>query len=421
MAISFQTFSKKETSPLYIRYREGKIDARTRTPLIIQTDRLVKGKIFKYRIKQSDDASQKSIIRDKNKDLDSLQIKMNELHQLVQKALNNREPDDIIDKNWMKALIYPEKNNNLLTQHIDNFLNHKRLTVKKNSYKLYKQLKRIIDAYEKETNKHYVLKEVDLNFSDAFREWLQSKGYSNNSVRQHIGTLIWTLKFASERGAVISNKVEFFSKGLKKQKTLNVYLSFDEIHKITHLVLDDHKQQIARDWLIVSCFTAQRVSDMFKFNSKDISEDGNWITVQQTKNETSSKILVPIMPQVREILNKYNGEFPPVFELNAYNRYLKAIKIVCKKAGLTEETKTLASMTKEADGVSQIVTKPKYELIGSHIGRRSFATNYYGKIPTALIQSVTGHLTESSFLMYINRERIIDKEDLMSQLINATK
>jgi integrase len=127
------------------------------------------------------------------------------------------------------------------------------------------------------------------------------------------------------------------------------------------------------------------------------------------------------MQQVREILNKYTCEFPPVFELNAYNRYLKAIKKVCKKAGLTEETKTLASMTKEADGVSQIVTKPKYELIGSHIGRRSFATNYYGKIPTALIQSITGHLTESSFLMYINRERIIDKEDLMGQLINATK
>ena len=78
-------------------------------------------------------------------------------------------------------------------------------------------------------------------------------------------------------------------------------------------------------------------------------------------------------------------------------------------------------MTKENDGVSKIVTKPKYELIGSHIGRRSFATNYYGKIPTALIMSVTGHLTESSFLMYIDRERLIDKKNLMNQLINATK
>ena len=229
------------------------------------------------------------------------------------------------------------------------------------------------------------------------------------------------LKFANERGAVISSKVDFFRKGLKKQKTLNVYLTFDEIDTLSKLEGLNREEDIARDWLVISCFTAQRVSDMFKFDSRNISkEDGEWLTVQQTKNESSAKILVPIMPQTREILNKYNGEFPPLFD-NAYQRYLRTIKRVCKKAGLDEMTKTLEYKTKEEDGVSQVVEKPKYELIGTHIGRRSFATNFYGKIPTALIMSVTGHLTESSFLLYINRERIIDRKDFMKQLTNASK
>lgn len=418
MAISFFTYSKKDTSPLWIRYREGKIDAKTRTPLVIQTDRLVKGQIVKHRIKQSDNADQKSIIRDKNKALDSLQIKMNELQRMVQNALNERDGTEIIDKNWIKGVVYPDKNDNLLVNHIESFLTTKKLTVKPNSYKLYCQIKRVVEDFEAETKTKYLLKNVDLKFADSFKEWLKASGYSNNSIRNHIGVLVQVLKFAKKRKYSVSNDLEFFKDGLKSKKTLNVYLSFDEIDKISKLDDLSDSEVIARDWLVISCYTAQRASDMFSFNSKALSKDSEWLTVQQTKNDTSAKILVPIMPQVRAILNKYNGQFPPVFEINNYFRYLRNIKTVCKKAGLNELTKTLAS--KGGGDGSKVTDKEKWELIGSHIGRRSFATNFYGKIPTALIMSITGHLTESSFLMYINRERIIDREKLMSQLIGAS-
>ena len=46
-------------------------------------------------------------------------------------------------------------------------------------------------------------------------------------------------------------------------------------------------------------------------------------------------------------------------------------------------------------------TFPKYELIGSHICRRSFATNNYGKFTNAEIMAVTGHKSEAVFLKYI--------------------
>lgn len=45
----------------------------------------------------------------------------------------------------------------------------------------------------------------------------------------------------------------------------------------------------------------------------------------------------------------------------------------------------------------------KYELVTSHIGRRSFATNFYGTIPTTYLIYVTGHSTESMFLNYIGK------------------
>lgn len=48
-------------------------------------------------------------------------------------------------------------------------------------------------------------------------------------------------------------------------------------------------------------------------------------------------------------------------------------------------------------------TYPKFELVTSHIGRRSFATNYYGKIATTFLINITGHSSETMFLNYIGK------------------
>ena len=44
---------------------------------------------------------------------------------------------------------------------------------------------------------------------------------------------------------------------------------------------------------------------------------------------------------------------------------------------------------------------PKYELITSHTCRRSFASNWYGKLPNSAIMAATGHSKEEDFLRYI--------------------
>ena len=44
---------------------------------------------------------------------------------------------------------------------------------------------------------------------------------------------------------------------------------------------------------------------------------------------------------------------------------------------------------------------PKYELICAHDLRRSFATNYFGKVETPILMPITGHPKETTFLSYI--------------------
>ena len=118
---------------------------------------------------------------------------------------------------------------------------------------------------------------------------------------------------------------------------------------------------------------------------------------RQIKND-NRLIALPLSSKVIQILNKRNGEFPrKISEVN-YNIYIKE---VCEKAGLT---KPICGSKKDAKTKRNVFgTYPKYMLVTSHIGRRSFATNNYAKIPTPLLMTATGHATETSFLIYIGK------------------
>src|SRR5690606_10788368 len=83
----------------------------------------------------------------------------------------------------------------------------------------------------------------------------------------------------------------------------------------------------------------------------------------------------------------------------SHQRYNDYVKDVCELAGLTD--KVPGGLRVDNRKVSG--KYPKYQLITSHAGRRSFATNYYGKIPTSFLKDITGHGTEQMLLKYIGK------------------
>lgn len=421
MAITFFTHSVKENSPIWVRVRESKTDAKTRTLITVQTDRLVKGKILLHRI-TSGEPQHKVIMRQKNDALNIVQEKMDSLKREIQNALNNRSADDIINKDWLKNVVQPSKNTNLLSTNIEAFLDFKKSRIEQNTFIIYKALERLLNSFEKEHKTTLIVGKLDLNFRDKFLKYLNDNGYSNGTIILYIRTLVQILKFAKKRGVKISNDLEFFKEGLKKKKTLNVYLTLEEIDKIYKLEGLSAKEDIARDWLVISCNTAQRVGDLFNFNKSNLNAEGDVLTVQQTKNQNSKPIQIPLLPQVLEILQKYNGDFPPLLSnvvKNNFNYYGKLIKEICKKAKLNDEIKTL--QYKSAKNNSGVVTKKKWELVSSHCGRRSFCSNMYGKIPTPLLMMISGHKEESTLLLYIDRDRIIDIPNLRAMMLKASE
>jgi len=158
----------------------------------------------------------------------------------------------------------------------------------------------------------------------------------------------------------------------------------------------------SRDWFIIGLRTGFRISDFLRLTQKDLV-DG---FIEKQTEKTGFPVIIPLHDQVKAILDKRNGLFPRKISDQRFNEY---IKIIAEEAGLTQyiegakitEVKIIKSGKEEKIHRKQFKKYPKYELVTSHICRRSFATNLYGKIDTLTIMKITGHQTEKQFLDYI--------------------
>uniref|UniRef100_A0AAU6WWT6 Tyr recombinase domain-containing protein n=2 Tax=Chryseobacterium TaxID=59732 RepID=A0AAU6WWT6_9FLAO len=92
---------------------------------------------------------------------------------------------------------------------------------------------------------------------------------------------------------------------------------------------------------------------------------------------------------------RYGNTFPQPLDPYIYNEQIKKVAALARINTPVKIRKRIGFRCKELD-------MEKWQNITSHIGRRSFASNFYGKIPTPLLMQATGHSTEQMFLNYIN-------------------
>jgi integrase len=176
-------------------------------------------------------------------------------------------------------------------------------------------------------------------------------------------------------------------------ETESIYLTEEEINKVFNTDLSENSSlDNVKDLFIIGCRTGLRVSDFMRLNASNISGDMITIKAQKSKIE----VVIPLHEQVVKIINKNNGKFPKAISEQKFNLY---VKDVCKEAEINEMVN--GSKMNSKSKRKETGTYPKHELVTSHICRRSFATNLYGKIDSATIMAITGHKTEREFLKYI--------------------
>ena len=257
-----------------------------------------------------------------------------------------------------------------------------------------------IEDMERHYNRKFKVSDVDTSFKNLFSDFYELNNYGKNTIKKNFKFIKTYCYHARDNGIEVNPSLKKLS--ISGEDTNDTYLTLDELETIKSYSGLSERLDNVRDWLLISCFTAQRISDFSRFGKDMIIEvkDQKLISFKQTKGQ--KEIVIPLLPEVQEVLNKRGGEFPRKISDQRFNEYVKEL---CKFIGFTQEIE--GSVVKNiGDKKNKIFRKvkgsyPKYMLVSSHIGRRSFATNFYGKIPTPLLMAATGHTTEKQFLEYI--------------------
>lgn len=241
---------------------------------------------------------------------------------------------------------------------------------------------------------------MDTQFYHEWINFLQQRGYSTNTVGKYIKTLKEFLNRALKERVTTWQEHRLGDFKVLREDVLKVYLSEKELNTIWKLTNLEPNQEQARDLFLIGCWTGLRVSDYLKLTKSHIRN--NTIFLQMAK--TGDSVIIPLHPVAQAILEKYNHVLPSTNgqKLNKY------IKEVVQLAGITE----LIAFNRTVAGKKVTYTKPKYELVSSHTGRRSFATNLYlSGFPAYDIMKITGHKTEQAFLQYlkVSKEQAAEK------------
>ncbi|MEZ7505765.1 phage integrase SAM-like domain-containing protein [Flavobacterium sp. Arc2] len=335
---------------------------------------------------------------------------LNKIENYILNAFNTFNPE-AIDKDWLQTEINfyynpPQQNEALpkeLTKYIDFYIENRKHEIKSTSIQKFKVIKSKIEKMQITRKNPYLLNEINDSFKTEFVKYYKANSYAQNTMQRELTFIKTFCRHARFLG--LETHPQLDSLRLDSVKVEKIYLTFDELEKIENIEkskLTDSLEN-AKDWLIISCYCGQRVSDFMRFTADMIRIENDKKLIEFTQKKTDKIMTVPLHPKIIEILDKRGGAFPYAISDQRYNDY---IKLVCEAAGLTQ--KVTGSKHLETEPESGIYRKEtglyrKCDLITSHIGRRSFATNFYGKIPTTYLIYVTGHSTEVMFLNYIGK------------------
>lgn len=333
-----------------------------------------------------------------------------EIKEAILSILNPLTSYDVVTSKWLNGeitkIIYPGSYLPLQEERPESLLKWVKIFVEQapnrkdkvtgrllvnNNIQQYKATQKHLSDFAKSKRKEdFLFKDLNQKFYDAFVEYLQGLGFTANSVGKHIRILKLMLNEATKLGFNNSNDYSAFY--VFNEEVDTIYLAEEELNilKEADLTSTPYLDKV-RDWFLLLAWTGCRFSDLEKIGKTDIKE--GFITFRQQK--TNTKVTIPLHPVVSEILLKYDYQLPAPITNQRFNEYIKE---VARRAKIDNKE----AVTKTIGGKLQTIIQPKYELITSHTGRRSFCTNMYKRgLPTLMIMSISGHKTEKSFLKYI--------------------
>lgn len=337
--------------------------------------------------------------------------------------------DDVIDNYLHPAKFAPKVEKPLtlmeiVTAFVDDAEQGKVLNdgerLKTGTVKTYRQVYNYLVKFcTSEKRKDYETDELTALWYDRFVSFLYGQGMNKNSVGKEIKCLKTILnKRIPHAQRAACELVERGKCKVLKEDVNNVYLNEEQLKVLADYPFTGGLERV-RDLFLILAWSGQRYSDLDQLTAKNIhsTNDGKnrYFKVRQTK--TDAVVFVPIMPELEQVLAKYDDNPPAPISNQKFNDFIKE---ACKAVALTDAGKAAGfaddvEIERTINAVKQVGVKRFWECVTSHTGRRSFATNGYKRdIPLPLLMSVTGHTSEAMFFKYIKEDPEKGRERMLN-------
>jgi len=399
--------SEKSPSVIYIRLRDGRTtDIKAKTNYHIDP------------INWDKEAQRPTKKAMKETFFANLDTDLKQLKNDLLKEYNSSKGLKPIDSQWLKDFINPplaiKSHPDKLIDYMDTYIDFKRNEIKSSTIAKCNVIKQLLSRYQDYSKSVIYIRNVDSKFKFDFEKYCMNQGYAQNTTARNIRFIKTCCRHAKANGVETHYQLDNIK--AKYLKVDSIYLDEKEIADIEKLEASKLGDSLdnARDWLLISCYCGQRVSDFLRFDKSMIRYEKNKAgelkpLIEFTQVKTDKIMTIPLHSKIIEIMKKYDGNFPRKISDQKYNDYIKKVCELAKITKLTHGVKFDKETKKKVEKEYE-----KWELVSSHIGRRSFASNNYGKIPTSFLMYVTGHSTEAMFLTYIGKSN----KDIAMELTN---
>ena len=222
----------------------------------------------------------------------------------------------------------------------------------------------------------------------------------NSTIGKQLSFLKWFLRWSFKQGMHSNNAYDAFKPKLKDTQKKIIFLTWEELNKLREFKIPPTKQALerVRDVFLFQCFTGLRYSDVFNLRRSDIKGDH----IEVTTVKTSDSLIIELNDHSKAILEKYkdvefeNNKALPVITNQKMNDYLKEL------AELAEINEPVRQTYYKGNERIDEVT-PKYDLLGTHAGRRTFICNALALgIPPQVVMKWTGHSDYKAMKPYID-------------------
>ncbi|MDR0618315.1 MAG: site-specific integrase [Bacteroidales bacterium] len=276
------------------------------------------------------------------------------------------------------------------------------------TYAKFRSILRHIKEYDRNTS----IDDIDDNYLQGFVSHQLTVPLRNSTIQKNLSFVRWFLRWAYNNDYYKGKSHETFRprlKGATGNVRTVVYLTWQELQHLYSFRFSRQCLEQVRDVFCFCCFTGLRYSDVKKLRKTDIRDKYFDVVTQKT----AEALRIEFNNFSKTIINKYWNEplkndcALPVISNAKMNLFLKDMARI---AGIDSPQRMVyfTGSTRHED------VYPKWQLITTHCGRRTFIVNaLYLGISAEVVMKWTGHADYKAMKPYIEIVDSLKEREMM--------